>query len=83
MIVIFVTSPPAKPFNSTSGSGNTLINVGAVNPTSPFTTVEDIKGVVDMFIKGDYKTVHTVKEEQIEETFIISQWDEKPNYHAA
>ena len=37
-----------------------------VNPTSPFTTIEDIKGVVDMFIDGDYKTVHTVKDEQIE-----------------
>jgi len=37
-----------------------------VNPTSPFTTVEDIKGVVEMFLEGDYKTVHTVKDEQIE-----------------
>lgn len=40
-----------------------------VNPTSPFTTVEDIKGVVNMFIKGDFKTVHTVKDEQIEGLF--------------
>lgn len=37
-----------------------------VNPTSPFTTVDDIKALVKMFIEGDYKTVHTVKEEQIE-----------------
>ncbi len=37
-----------------------------VNPTSPFTTTEDIKGVVDMFIDEDYQTVHTVKDEQIE-----------------
>ena len=37
-----------------------------VNPTSPFTTVKDIKGVVEMFIEGEYKTVHTVKDEQIE-----------------
>lgn len=37
-----------------------------VNPTSPFTTTEDIKALVEMFIKGDYKTVHTVKDEQIE-----------------
>jgi CMP-N-acetylneuraminic acid synthetase len=37
-----------------------------VNPTSPFTTIEDIKAVVEMFIEGEYKTVHTVKEEQIE-----------------
>lgn len=40
-----------------------------VNPTSPFTTVEDIKGVVQMFIEGNYKTVHTVKDEQIEGLF--------------
>ena len=37
-----------------------------VNPTSPFTTAEDIRGVVEMFIEDNYKTVHTVKEEQIE-----------------
>lgn len=48
-----------------------------VNPTSPFTTPEDIKGVVEMFIKGGFQTVHTVKEEQIEGLF-----DEKPlNYN--
>ena len=40
-----------------------------VNPTSPFTTPEDIKGVVDMFINGGYQTVHTVKDEQIEGLF--------------
>lgn len=40
-----------------------------VNPTSPFTTKEDITGVVKMFIEGDYKTVHTVKNEQIEALF--------------
>ncbi|WP_321312875.1 cytidylyltransferase domain-containing protein [Halarcobacter sp.] len=40
-----------------------------VNPTSPFTTPEDIEGVVKMFINGDYKTVHTVKDEQIEGLF--------------
>jgi CMP-N-acetylneuraminic acid synthetase len=40
-----------------------------VNPTSPFTTPEDIKGVVQMFIDGSYQTVHTVKDEQIEGIF--------------
>jgi CMP-N-acetylneuraminic acid synthetase len=40
-----------------------------VNPTSPFTTAEDIKGVVDMFFNGNYQTVHTVKDEQIEGLF--------------
>lgn len=40
-----------------------------VNPTSPFTTPEDIKGVVDMFISDNYQTVHTVKDEQIEGLF--------------
>lgn len=40
-----------------------------VNPTSPFTTPEDIKGVVDMFISGGYQTIHTVKEERIEGIF--------------
>lgn len=44
-----------------------------VNPTSPFTTIEDIQGVVKMFIEGDYQTIHTVKEEQIEGLF-----DDKP-----
>jgi len=44
-----------------------------VNPTSPFTKSEDIKALVNMFIEGDYKTVHTVKEEQIEGLF-----DDKP-----
>jgi CMP-N-acetylneuraminic acid synthetase len=37
-----------------------------VNPTSPFTKHEDIKALVKMFLEGDYKTVHTVKDEQIE-----------------
>jgi len=41
-----------------------------VNPTSPFTTSEDIRGVIDMFIDGEYKTVHTVKDEQIEGLFM-------------
>ena len=40
-----------------------------VNPTSPFTEIKDIKGVVKMFIDGDYETIHTVKEEQIEGLF--------------
>jgi CMP-N-acetylneuraminic acid synthetase len=40
-----------------------------VNPTSPFTTSEDIKGVVELFLEGGYQTVHTVKEEQIEGLF--------------
>ena len=40
-----------------------------INPTSPFTTVKDIKGVVDMFLDGNYQTVHTVKDEQIEGLF--------------
>lgn len=40
-----------------------------VNPTSPFTKAEDIRALVDMFIQGQYKTVHTVKEEQIEGLF--------------
>jgi len=40
-----------------------------VNPTSPFTSVEDIKGVVEMFIDGGYQTIHTVKDEQIEGLF--------------
>jgi len=40
-----------------------------VNPTSPFTTIEDIKGVVEMFLKDNYQTIHTVKDEQIEGLF--------------
>ncbi|MDB9806283.1 hypothetical protein OAC03_00300 [Amylibacter sp.] len=40
-----------------------------VNPTSPFTTPEDIRGVVEMFKTGGYQTVHTVKNEQIEGIF--------------
>ena len=40
-----------------------------VNPTSPFTRAEDIKCLVKMLIDGHYKTVHTVKEEQIEGLF--------------
>jgi len=35
LIVNLVISPPANPFNVVIGSGVTLINVGAVNPTSP------------------------------------------------
>ena len=37
-----------------------------VNPTSPFTRAEDILGVIDLFLDKGYKTVHTVKKEQIE-----------------
>lgn len=40
-----------------------------VNPTSPFTSPDDIKGVVDMFILGGYQTIHTVKDESIEGLF--------------
>lgn len=40
-----------------------------VNPTSPFTSADDIRALVRMFVEGDYKTVHTVKEEQIEGLF--------------
>ena len=40
-----------------------------VNPTSPFTTIGDIKGVVNMFLDKEYETVHTVKDEQIEGLF--------------
>jgi CMP-N,N'-diacetyllegionaminic acid synthase len=41
-----------------------------VNPTSPFTKAQDIVGVVDLFLDNSYKTVHTVKKEQIEGLFI-------------
>ena len=37
-----------------------------VNPTSPFTSSEDLKSFVKMFKDGNYQTLHTVKEEQIE-----------------
>lgn len=40
-----------------------------VNPTSPFITSEDILGFVDTFKKGEFHTLHTVKEEQIEALF--------------
>ena len=40
-----------------------------VNSTSPFTSPEDINGVVNLLIKGKYQTVHTVKNEQIEGIF--------------
>lgn len=40
-----------------------------VNPTSPFTTAEDIQGVVNMFLEGGFQTIHTVKDEQIEGLF--------------
>lgn len=40
-----------------------------VNPTSPFTSPEDIRGVVQMFVDGGYQTIHTVKNEQIEGLF--------------
>jgi len=40
-----------------------------INPTSPFTTVKDIKEFVKTMIKGNFDTFHTVKEEQIEGLF--------------
>lgn len=40
-----------------------------VNPTSPFTSTQDIKNVVKMFLDGGYQTIHTVKNEQIEGIF--------------
>ncbi len=40
-----------------------------VNPTSPFLSKDDLKGFVDTFNDGEYQTLHTVKEEQIEGLF--------------
>lgn len=40
-----------------------------VNPTSPFTTPEDIRGVIEMLKDQKLQTVHTVKNEQIEGIF--------------
>jgi len=40
-----------------------------VNPTSPFTTAKDIINVIEMYKKDGCKTVHTVKNEQIEGLF--------------
>ena len=37
-----------------------------VNPTSPFTSSEDLLSFVKMYKDGKYQTLHTVKEEQIE-----------------
>ena len=37
-----------------------------VNPTSPFTSSEDLLSFVKMYKDGTYQTLHTVKEEQIE-----------------
>lgn len=37
-----------------------------VNPTSPFTAVEDIKNIVEMHLNDGCQTVHSVKNEQIE-----------------
>lgn len=37
-----------------------------VNPTSPFLTSKDISSFIQMFLDGNYQTLHTVKEEQIE-----------------
>jgi CMP-N-acetylneuraminic acid synthetase len=37
-----------------------------VNPTSPFTSAEDIRSIVSALRDGDYHTMHTVKLEQIE-----------------
>ena len=37
-----------------------------VNPTSPLITVDDIKAFVNKMIEGDYDTLHSVKQEQIE-----------------
>lgn len=40
-----------------------------VNPTSPFTSSQDIKNIVCMCKDDGYETVHTVKNEQIEGIF--------------
>jgi len=40
-----------------------------VNPTSPFTCASDILSVVELYTKDGCKTVHTVKNEQIEGLF--------------
>lgn len=40
-----------------------------INPTSPFTRVDDIKGAIAKFKKEDLGTLHTVKKEQIEGLF--------------
>ncbi len=40
-----------------------------INPTAPLLTVEDIKEFVKMMVEGNYDTLHTVKEEQIEGLF--------------
>lgn len=40
-----------------------------VNPTSPFLSPEEIKDFVNTFIKDNYQTLHTVKEERIEGLF--------------
>ena len=37
-----------------------------INPTSPLITVNDIKAFVNKMIEGNYDTLHSVKEEQIE-----------------
>ena len=72
--VKFYKRPDIFASNSATNDGfglDFIENIGCdilvqVNPTSPFTTAEDIRGVVEMFIEDNYKTVHTVKEEQIE-----------------
>ncbi|MBI4308995.1 MAG: cupin domain-containing protein [Candidatus Omnitrophica bacterium] len=40
-----------------------------INPTSPLLSQEDIRGFVSMMIEGNYDTLHSVKEEQIEGLF--------------
>ena len=40
-----------------------------INPTSPFMSAETIREFVDYFLKGNYQTLHTVKEERIEGIF--------------
>lgn len=50
-----------------------------VNPTSPFTRSGDIEAMTKMFIDGGYKTLHTVKEEQIEGLFRGTPLNFDPN----
>lgn len=40
-----------------------------VNPTSPFTSVDDLRQFVDYFRKHELQTLHAVKEERIEGLF--------------
>ncbi|MBU0686389.1 MAG: cupin domain-containing protein [Candidatus Margulisbacteria bacterium] len=40
-----------------------------INPTSPLISVKDIKGFVKTMLEGNYDTLHSVKQEQIEALF--------------